>query len=138
MNSQERNELLEELKTEYPILEQVKFNEFTINEKIQENMSLRMKYKELYDHHKFVYDKMCETFDEVKCERYDYYRFEHDRKLGKTEIEEYYLPHDKKLKPYKDKLEKQKLKVDFFKLCHESIEKLYWRMKQFIDNERIN
>ena len=135
---EQRNQILEKLKEEYPIVDQVSFNQFNISDKLQENMNLKMQYDELYDHHCYILEKIMEKYDEIKCKRYDHYKFNHDRVLSKTEIEEYYLKSDPQLKKYNKVIEKQKLKVNFFKLCKDSIDKLYWRMKQFIDNERVN
>jgi hypothetical protein len=41
------------------------------------------------------------------------------------------------LRKLKEIIEKQELRMKFFKLCMDSIDKLYWRMKQYIDNERV-
>jgi len=136
MKQEERDALIEELKEQYPIHQQVLFNEFTIGDKLQENMKLRVKYQELYEKEQFKYDKLKEKFDVLQAQRYDFYRFESDRNLTKTEIEQYYLPADKKLRKLKEIIEKQELRMKFFKLCMDSIDKLYWRMKQYIDNEK--
>lgn len=137
MKPKERQELLEQLKKEYPIDEQIKFNEFTIAEKMQENMKLSMQYTELLNHHQYILDKIMEKYDEVKCQRFSFYKLDYDSELTKTEIEQYYLPADEKLKKFNSVIEKQKLKVEFFKICVNAMEKIYWRMKTFIDNERI-
>lgn len=129
MRIEEREEIIEELKKEYPILDQVSFNEFNVVEKLEENMKWRIKYQELYEHHLFIYKKIEEKYDELKGRRYDYWKFESDRRLQKSEIEDYYLPQDKKLMEFREILEKQKIKVDFFKLCMESMEKVYWRIR---------
>jgi hypothetical protein len=125
MKQEERDALVEELKEQYPIHNQVCFNEFNIGDKLQENMKLRVKYQELYEHELFKYDKLKEKFDILQGQRYDFYKFESDRNLTKTEIEQYYLPKDVKLRKLKEIIEKQELRMKFFKLCMDSIDKLY-------------
>jgi hypothetical protein len=172
LSKEQREEIINELKEQYPILDQCTFNEFNINDKLIENTKLYVQYKELYEHELFIYKQLEDKKDQLVGQRYDFYRFESDRNLGKTEIEQYYLPRDPKVK--KDQLvgqrydfyrfesdrnlgkteieqyylprdpkvkkmnqvlEKQKVKVDFFKLAMDSIEKLYWRMKEFLKSE---
>ena len=137
LSKEERDQILEELKEQYPILEQTKFNEFNISDKLQENTQLYTKYKELYDQEKFVYNQLEEKMEVLKGQRYDYYRFDYDRNLQKTEIEQYYLPKDPKILKMKKLLEKQKIKVDFFSLCLQGVNNLYWRIKAYLDNEKL-
>ena len=125
MNTEERDAIIEKLKEEYPIMEQVKFNEFNVAEKLQMNMELKIKYQELYEHNLFVLNKLKDKYEELKGKRYDFYRFESDRNLSKTEVEQYYMPQDRKLKEFKQLMEKQEVKVAFFKLCMSSIGELY-------------
>jgi hypothetical protein len=136
-DEENREIILKELKDEYPILKQCTFSEFTINEKLQENMKLRIQYNELYEHHKYLYDKLNDKKEELICDLYDHYRFEHDRNLSKIEIEQYYLPKHPKIKKMNKILEKQKLKMDFFKLCVSSLEKLYWNIQTYVKNEKL-
>ena len=72
MDAEEREKILEELKQEYPILEQTTFNEFNLSEKLRENMKLRVRYQELYEHNSFIYNNLKEKYDELKGKRYDY------------------------------------------------------------------
>jgi hypothetical protein len=135
LSKEQREEIINELKEQYPILDQCTFNEFNINDKLIENTKLYVQYKELYEHELFIYKQLEDKKDQLVGQRYDFYRFESDRNLGKTEIEQYYLPRDPKVKKMNQVLEKQKVKVDFFKLAMDSIEKLYWRMKEFLKSE---
>jgi len=137
MSEQEREEIWNKLKEKYPIDEQVKFNEFNINDKLQENMELRIKYQELYEHELFIYNQLLDKMDTLKGKRYDFYKFESDRNLYKSEIEQYYLPKDEKILKMKYQLQKQEQVVKFFKLCMESVEKLYWRIKEFTKNDNL-
>lgn len=135
LSKEQREEIINELKEQYPILEQVKFNEFNINSKLMENTELYIKYQELYKHEQFIYNQLEEKMDHLKGQRYDFYKFENDRVLTKTEIEQYYLPRDPKIIKMNKIMDKQKIKMDYFKICMDSIEKVYWRMKEFLKNE---
>ena len=137
MNVEERDKLIENLKEEYPIEEQVKFNQFCVSDKLQDNMKLKIKYQELYDHENYIHHKLKDKLDILICNRYDYYRFESDRNLTKTEIENYYLPADKKIRKVKNIIEKQEIRVKFFDICLKAINELYWRIKAYIDNEKV-
>ena len=137
INTDERDNIVNKLREEYPIETQVLFNEFTISDKLQDNMKLKIKYQEHYDHENYIYHKLKEKLDILICNRYDYYRFESDRNLTKTEIENYYIPADKKIRKVKDIVEKQYIKVKFFELCVKAINELYWRIKAYIDNEKV-
>ena len=137
MTKKERDEIIAELKEQYPIEEQTTFNEFNLNDKLQENTKLYRQYKELYEHELFVYRQLEEKMDILKGKQYDFYRFESDRNLQKSEVEQYYLPRDKKILKMKDMLQKQQTRVNFFKLCMDSIDKLYWRMKAFMQGDTL-
>jgi hypothetical protein len=137
LSKEERNEIIEQLKEQYPILEQVKFNEFNINDKLQSNTELKFYYQELYEQEKFIYEKLLEKLDIIKAQRFDFYKFEYDRVLTKTEIEQYYFPADKKIRKMNDIIKKQEIRVNFFSLCVKSIDKLYWNIKTYLDNEKL-
>lgn len=137
MKQEDRDKIVNELKNEYPIEDQVKFNEFTISDKLQENQELKVKYYELYEREKFLYDELIKKHDILMGQRYDFYRFESDRNLTKAEIEKYYLPKDKKIRQMSELITKQEIRVKFFELCYKAIDGLYWRIKNWIDNEKV-
>jgi hypothetical protein len=137
MNREDRDKIVEELREKYPIEKEVSFNEFNISEKLQENMTLKIKYQELYDKENFLYKELQNKYDILVGQRYDFYKFESDRNLTKTEIEQYYLPKDKKIRQLKEILKKQEIKVKFFEICMRSIDNLYWRIKAYLDNEKL-
>jgi hypothetical protein len=82
-----------------------------------------------YEHMEILYDKLA-------GERYDWYRFESERELDKTEIKNYYLPKDKKIIKMKNIMARQKVKVDFYKMCLQGMEQQGWRMKSYLDSLR--
>jgi len=137
METKIRDNIINELRKEYPIEEQVKFDQFSLSDRLQENMKLKIKYQELYDHENYIHSKLKDKLDILICNRYDYYRFESDRNLTKTEIENYYLPADKKVRKVKNIIEKQEIRVKFFDVCLKAINELYWRIKAYIDNEKV-
>lgn len=137
LNREERDNIVKKLREEYPIEEQTKFNEFNIGDKLQENTSLKLMYQDLYEKEKFFYDQLKVKYNIIVGKRYDFYRFEFDRNLTKTEVEQYYLPKDSKILKMKSILQKQEIRVKFFEICMKSIDNLYWRIKYFIDNEKI-
>jgi len=137
LSKEERNEIIEQLKEQYPIVEQCSFNEFNLNDRLIENTKLYVQYKELYEHEKFIYEKLLEKLDIIKGQRFDFYKFESDRSLTKTEIEQYYLPMDKKIRKMNDIIKKQEIRVKFFSLCLQGVNNLYWRIKTYIDTEKL-
>ncbi len=136
ITQEEHNKIVNELKEQYPIEEQVTFNEFNINDKLEINTKLKMKYQELLESENAIYHRILEKLEDVKGQAYDHYRFEFDRNLQKTEIEQYYLPRHPKVKKLKELLAKQEIRVKFFKICVNAIERLYWSMKGYIDNNK--
>ena len=133
----DRKKLIDGLKGKYDIINQVKFNEFDIGEKLQVNLQLRTQYKELLDDSEYKLNKIQVKYDDIKCTLYDYYRFEHERKLQKNEIEQYYLPNDKKLKLIQSQLDKQEVIVKFFKLCFDSVTNQYWNINTYVKSHMM-
>lgn len=125
--------ILSELQEKFPIENEVSFNEFNIDERLQMNGNLILKYKGLYNETKIKLDRMIEIKEKIVGERYDYYRFNYDRVLTKPEIEKYYLPKDEKIIKCNDLIRKQQIKVDFFEMCYKTLEKVGWNMKTFCE-----
>lgn len=130
------SQIVDELMKCYPIEDEVSFSEFDIQEKLQKNGFLIMKYKGLYNQNKVNLEKLEEERDRVIGERYNHYRFHYDESLSKVEIEKYYLPRDDAIIALNNKVRLQKVIVDFFDMCVKSLEKVYWNMKTFSENER--
>lgn len=133
----EIEDILEKLKEEHPIDELVKFTDIDITEKLQENPFFIVKYRELFLREQSYLIELEEKLEKLIGKRYDWYRFESDRELTKTEIEKYYLPQDKKINIMKKILRKQKARVQFFDICVKGFEQMGWRMKCMIDAMRI-
>ena len=132
----EREKILEELMKEHPILDMVSFNELDLQEKLKENTFLTLKYQDLYNMEKMLYEELEEKLEILTGKRYDHYRFEEDKALTKAEIEKYYLPKDEWIKKTKKLLRNQKIRVEFFEMCYKGLKDVKWNMKLFSDNDR--
>jgi len=130
----DENKIFEDLKREYPIDEQVKFNNLNIQEELQNNTHMMIFYKELEMKEQSIYDELEDKYNKLVRKIYDYYRFEIDKQLQKTEIEKYYLPGDPKIIKMKEILRKQQLRINFFKMCSSAFEKRQWCMSSYSKN----
>lgn len=126
-------EILIELHAEHPIDELIKFSEMDIQEKLQQNSFMVVKYKELYHKELANLDKLEMLMEKLIGERYKYYRFEDDRGFTKPEIERYCLPSDEKIVKMKKIINRQMVRVRFFDACWRGFDKQGWSMKSFID-----
>ena len=131
-----REEILADLYAEFPIDEMVKFSELDLQEKLQENPFWIVKFRDLFNRAQAEYVYLETLYEKCVGDRYDYYRFESERELDKFEIKNYYIPRDKKIIQMKNILARQKVKVDFYKMCLQGMEQLGWRMKSYIDTLR--
>jgi len=134
----ERDKIINELRNAHPIDEQVKFNEFNIMDKLAENTELKTLYQELYEKEKYILDKMVDTYEEIKGKAYDHYKFNYDKVLQKGEIEEYYLPRHPNVKKAKELINRQEIKVKFFQICVNAMDRMYWNMRNFIEYDKRN
>lgn len=135
---EKKEEILKELYEQYPIDEMVKFDEFSISEKLQENSYWIVEFRKELLRAQTEYEKLEDMLETLIGKQYDHYRFNDDRELDKTEIKNYYLPKDKKVIQMKRILARQKVKVEFFKYCVAGMEKQQWNMKNFLENLKVN
>ena len=125
--------ILQQLHSEHPIDEMVKFSDLDITEKLSENPYLIVKYRELYYKELARLDELEMLMDKLTGIRYKHYRFEDDKEWTKVEIEKYCLPSDKQIIRMKTIINKQKIRVRFFEMCYKGFEQSGWRMKTFVD-----
>ena len=137
MNDDEQK-VLEELKMEHNIEEMMKFNNLNVQENLQDNTFLQVKYEELCIMERSKLDELQDKVDALIGERYHYYKFNNDEVLTKPEIEKYYLPKDKRIMAAKKLLRLQKIRVDFFDTCAKAFNKRQWCMSTFSQNARSN
>lgn len=126
-------EVLEKLVVEHPIEDMIQFTDINIQEKIKENTRNVVKYNDLYQKHLATLDVLVDKLEALMGQRYNFYRFEHEKDLTKIEIERYYLPNDVYIKKMKTIIRRQNIKVRFFKLCYQAFDKMGWSMKLFFE-----
>jgi hypothetical protein len=131
---QERDEIWKQLYHDHPIDQQVQFSDMDIGEKLRKQPYIKLTYDDLYYKEKARYDQMSEVVEKITGIRYDYYRFSYDKEISKYEIEKYYLPKDPTVIEAKKKLRKQQWRVEFFKMCSDSINNQGWRIKEFLES----
>jgi hypothetical protein len=125
------DKILNKLREDYPIEEEIKFCEFDLQDKLKDNSFKVIRYRDIYDKERAKLEYIEELMDKLIGERYDYYRFDYDKALDKTEIKNYYIPKDEKVLRMKKIIRKQKIKVDFFDMCIKALQTQGWNMKHF-------
>lgn len=133
----EEEQILETLKTEYPIESMLSFNETDIEERLQENTLMVIKFKELYYRELQKLEDLESKMELLVGMRYKFYRFEDEHEWQKPEIEKFCIPSDKKVIAMKKIISKQKVRVRFFEIAYKAFEQLGWRMKTYSDRERM-
>lgn len=129
-----KEEILDHLQKKYPIEEQVTFNEFDVQEKLQSQQKLTMYYWDLLQKATAKKDETENLLIDEKCKAYDKLKFENERNLTKTEIELFYLPADKNVKKAQRKLEILQIYVDFFKVCYDASKNLHWKIRTYLES----
>ena len=125
--------VLEKLKEKFPIEEDLTFNEYTIQSKIEKHSYLLMKYHHQFINAKAKVNKLEEEYEKLVGEKYDYYRFNFEENLTKTEIEKYYLVKDKDILKLKQAIRIQTIVIDFFEMCVKELESMNWSIKSYIE-----
>lgn len=134
MEDIERNKIYDQLEEEYPVEDVVSYNEYNVQDKLQEHAYILMEYNKLYNIENSKLENLYDKLEVLTGKQYDHYRFEYDRELTKVEIEKYYLPQDKKIRQLKRLIEKQKVRVEFFETALKGLRSMGWNMKTFCDN----
>jgi hypothetical protein len=129
----DKDMILKDLLAEHPIPEMVKFSELNISEKVQENVGMIVKYRDLYHQELSHLDHLNDLYDKLVGLQYKYYRFDCDDAWTKVEIEKYCIPQDVKVLKMKNIIRIQEVKVRFFEMAWKAFEKMQWSMKLFVD-----
>lgn len=132
-----QDEIIAELDAEWNIEEFLEFHEFNIAGKLQKHAFELMRYKEQLEREKYDYDKILEFRDTIVGQQYQFYKNNSDELLQKSEIEKYYLPSDSKVQKINKIVRNQKVRVDYFKMCYDGLDKMYWNMKSYIDSAKF-
>lgn len=130
------DKIVNALKKEFLIDEEMKFSEFDIQESLKNNAFLLVKYRDHYDKENSHLAYLNELLDKLIGARYDFYRFSYEKTLDKTEIKQYYIPKDEKVVKMKKIIRKQQIRVDFFEMCVLAVKQQGWGMKNFVDTLR--
>ncbi len=125
---------LKNLYNKFEIENILSFNEFDIQEKLQENAYRILQFGDLLIKEKKKLDELNEARDIYIGNLYDNLRFNNDKNLTKVEIEKYYIPTDKKLHLINSKIRKIETRVRFFEIIVKSLEKQSWNMSVFSKN----
>ena len=133
----EYDKTIEELNKEHQIVEEIKFSEIDIKEKLEKNAFLLQKYQGLFQKEKFILEEKEMLYDKLVGSVFNKLRFESEKGLTKYEIEKYYIPQDPKVIQMKKILNIQHARTDFFETCLISIKSQQWSMKGFIDSVKI-
>lgn len=137
MEDKEREEVLQKLLQEHNIEEMVKFSDYDIQDKLQQNAFQIVKYRELYLKEKNDLDKLNALKEKIVGEQYDFYRFHFDKELKPQEITTYYFPKDEKILKINSLIRKQQWRVDFFDICVDALGKMAWNMKAFLESYKV-
>ena len=132
----EREEVIAELLKEHPITDMTKFSEIDIQDKLQENAFLIVKYSELLYKEKDHYSRILALKDKIVAERYDYYRFNFAKELRPAEIEKYYLLKDSKVIQMNKILRRQQWRMEFFEIAVKAFNGMGWNMKSYLQSLR--
>jgi len=129
----EEDDILGPLLVEHPIHDLIKFDDVNLQKKIQENMTMVVRYRDLYHQELAKLDKLKDLLDKLIGKRYEFYRFDDTKTWTKVEIERYALPADEKVVKMKKIVRKQEVRVRFFEMCWKAFDKQQWSMRMFID-----
>lgn len=129
-------EVFEKLHVEHPIEEMVKFSELDIQEKLKENPTKIVTYKDFYHKELSKLEHLNDLMDKLIGIRYKFYRFEDSNEYTKVEIETFCIPGDSQILKMKKIIHKQEIRVRFFKMCYEGFDKQNWSMKTFLETLR--
>jgi hypothetical protein len=137
-SASERNQLISELKSKYPIEPFLSYNEFNLQERLEFLPMKIIEFQGYLDNEKSILDDLMEQKDILVGKLYDNYRFEYDKKLDKFEIKDYYLNKDPKKIAFDKIIKKQTWTVAYFLGCVKALDKMSWIIKDFIKTLQHN
>ena len=123
------------MEADYNVYDLLAFNEFNIQERL-ERLSFHMKDMRLkYLQELSKLEQVKDRLEKVTGEKYIALK-NGEVSLTKTEIEKYYLPKDEELMNLKALYRKQELRAKYFEAVHQSMDKLTWHIKMYMENGR--
>jgi hypothetical protein len=136
MKAEEVNQLLESLHKIWNIEELVSFNEFNIQDRLQNLQYQIILYSEEFIRVKAELNRLIILRDRLSGKKYDQLRFKSDKNLTKYEIEKYYLVNDPDIIKINNTIAKQTIIVEFFETCIKALDKQNWAIKLFLDDRK--
>jgi hypothetical protein len=136
MKIEERDKILNDLYAEYPLENEIEFNEFNIQEKIRSYGKLFIKYKDILIREKSALEHLLDLKSRLEGKLYDDYKFNNEKILTKQEIEKYYIPKHENIVKIKNLIDRQTIRLEFFDMAVKVIEKLSWNMKNFMEADK--
>ena len=124
--------LFETLHEEHPIEEMVKFSELDLQDKLKENPSQIVTYKDFYHKELAKFEHLTDLMEKLVGIRYKFYRFEDVHEWTKSEIEKFCIPGDYQILKMKKILHRQEIRVRFFETAWKGFEKQNWAMNTFL------
>jgi deoxyadenosine/deoxycytidine kinase len=134
--SQMMKEVINKLHEEHPVLEDVKFNESNLFEKMNINPWKVAYYKDLYERSLKEYERISDLLNKLIGIRYDHYKFNSEKMLNQREIERYYLTKDKKILKMRKIFRRKEIETKFFETCVRAYELQGWKMKEFWERKQ--
>ena len=129
------DDIIKEIMLEYPDLyDMLQYNEYTIKEKLEKSSYWYQNFRLLWIKEKRKLNHIEVLRDEYIGKLYHELRFENDIKLGKIEVEKYYIPKDEKAIKFKKLYLRQEIRVETFAAVKDAFDKQGYAMANFIKN----
>ena len=127
------DEIIKKVMIEYPdIYNQLEYNEYTVKDKLEKNPYLYQQYRLLWLKEKHKLHRIELLMEEYVGNLYHDLRFENTIKLGKVEVEKYYLPKDERVIKFKKLFLIQTIRVETFDTIVKSFDKQGFTMNTFV------
>ena len=129
------DEIIVQIMKEYPMLyDMLEYNEYTVKDKLEKNAYWFQQFRLLMIKEKHRLKRIEILKDEYIGNLYHELRFENDIKLGKIEVEKYYIPKDEKAIKFMKLYMRQEVRVETFETIYKAFDKQGYAMANFIKN----
>lgn len=126
------DEIIAEINKDYPqIFDMLDFNEYNLKEKLEKNAYWYQDFRNLMLKEKHKLHRIEILRDEYIGKLYHKLRFENDIKLGKVEVEKYYIPKDAKAIKFQKLWMRQSIRVEVFQSFMDSFKQQGFNMNVF-------
>ncbi len=129
------DEIIKTIMLDHPDLyDMLEFNEFTIKEKLEMNAYWYQNFRLLTIGEKRKLNRITVIRDEYIGKLYHQLRFENDIKLGKIEVEKYYIPKDERAIELGGLVMKQLIRVETLEAITDAFKTQGFTMNTFVKN----